>query len=71
MNRPLPDIRTLPQWAKTYICKLRLNIATLTNELNRAQRLVESYSMDAHDKDARIERLETTIKTLKEIGYED
>lgn len=71
MNRPLPDIKTLPQWAQVYIAKLKLQIETLENEKNKTRDLYIASEEEATLLRERAVRLETTIRTLKEIGYED
>lgn len=65
------QIRSLPQWAQIYIRKLLLQVETLENEKNKARDLYIASEEEATLLRERIGRLETTIKTLKELGYED
>lgn len=67
----IPDIKTLPQWAQIYIAKLKLQVETLENEKAKARDLYIASEEEATLLRERAVRLETTIRTLKEIGYED
>lgn len=67
----IPDIKTLPQWAQVYILKLKLQIETLENEKAKTRDHYIASEEEVTLLRERIGRLETTIKTLKELGYED
>lgn len=71
MNRPLPDVKTLPQWAQIYIRRLEAKVYALEVEKAQERDRYVSTEEEVVLLKEKISRLETTVRTLKEIGYED